>query len=148
MKLLVKLYRFLSRRTSSRFNSVVLKRLCMSRTNRPVLSLSAIAKQLSSNPQKPTVVVVGTVTNDERMLDVPQMTVAALKVHQNCPCKNRQKWWRGNHVGSTGPARTHRLQYPSLAGKEVCPGGCPSLWHSLRTWHACQATHRLQGTQI
>lgn len=51
----------------------------MSRTNRPTLSLSAVAKQFSSNPQKPTVVVVGTVTNDERMIDIPQITVAAMK---------------------------------------------------------------------
>ncbi|NXT32740.1 RL18 protein, partial [Pelecanoides urinatrix] len=40
LRLLVKLYRFLARRTNSAFNKVVLKRLFMSRTNRPPLSLS------------------------------------------------------------------------------------------------------------
>lgn len=40
LRLLVKLYRFLARRTNSTFNQVVLKRLFMSRTNRPPLSLS------------------------------------------------------------------------------------------------------------
>uniref|UniRef100_A0A8C0GMV6 Large ribosomal subunit protein uL15/eL18 domain-containing protein n=1 Tax=Chelonoidis abingdonii TaxID=106734 RepID=A0A8C0GMV6_CHEAB len=40
LRLLVKLYRFLARRTNSRFNKVVLKRLFMSRTNRPPLALS------------------------------------------------------------------------------------------------------------
>ncbi|KAM9367126.1 large ribosomal subunit protein eL18, partial [Phaethornis superciliosus] len=40
LRLLVKLYRFLARRTNSAFNKVVLKRLFMSRSNRPPLSLS------------------------------------------------------------------------------------------------------------
>ena len=38
------LYRFLVRRTESDFNKVVLKRLFMSKTNRPPLSLSKLAK--------------------------------------------------------------------------------------------------------
>ena len=37
------LYSFLVRRTDSKFNKVVLKRLFMSRTNRPPLSLSKLA---------------------------------------------------------------------------------------------------------
>lgn len=40
------LYRFLVRRTESKFNKVVLKRLFMSRINRPPLSLSKVAKFL------------------------------------------------------------------------------------------------------
>lgn len=42
--LLLQLYRFLVRRTDSDFNKVVLKRLFMSKTNRPPLSLSKLAK--------------------------------------------------------------------------------------------------------
>lgn len=38
------LYSFLVRRTDSKFNKVVLKRLFMSRTNRPPLSLSRLAR--------------------------------------------------------------------------------------------------------
>uniref|UniRef100_A0A8C2SSJ9 Large ribosomal subunit protein uL15/eL18 domain-containing protein n=1 Tax=Coturnix japonica TaxID=93934 RepID=A0A8C2SSJ9_COTJA len=38
LRLLVKLYRFLARRTNSAFNKVVLKRLFMSRTNRPPMA--------------------------------------------------------------------------------------------------------------
>lgn len=38
------LYRFLARRTNSTFNQVVLKRLFMSRTNRPPLSLSRMVR--------------------------------------------------------------------------------------------------------
>lgn len=51
----------------------------MSRTNQPPVSLSNITKQLSSGNNSLTVVIVGTVTNDERLLEVPRMTVAALK---------------------------------------------------------------------
>jgi large subunit ribosomal protein L18e len=40
----VQLYRFLVRRTESKFNKVVLKRLFMSKANRAPLSLSKLAK--------------------------------------------------------------------------------------------------------
>ena len=40
----LQLYSFLVRRTDSKFNKVVLKRLFMSRTNRPPLSLSKLTK--------------------------------------------------------------------------------------------------------
>ena len=41
-KLLVKLYRFLSRRTDSKFNGIVLKRLFMSSNNRPPMGLGRV----------------------------------------------------------------------------------------------------------
>ena len=43
---LVQLYGFLVRRTDSNFNKVVLKRLFMSKTNRPPLSLSRLQKYM------------------------------------------------------------------------------------------------------
>ena len=46
LKLLVKLYKFLVRRTDSKFNKVVLKRLFMSKTNKPPLSLSKVRSKL------------------------------------------------------------------------------------------------------
>eukprot|EP00123_Amoebidium_parasiticum_P001083 comp12078_c0_seq1/m.6811 comp12078_c0_seq1/g.6811 ORF comp12078_c0_seq1/g.6811 comp12078_c0_seq1/m.6811 type:complete len:234 (-) comp12078_c0_seq1:117-818(-) len=77
--LLVKLYRFLARRTDSKFNKVILKRLFMSRMNRPPLSLSKIAR-LAKGKDGKTVVVVGTVTDDKRMLDAPKgLKVCALR---------------------------------------------------------------------
>ena len=79
LSLLVKLYRFLSRRTGSTFNKVILKRLCMSNSNRPPVSLSCLARNLSTRTDAPIAVVVGVITNDERMQVVPKMTVAALK---------------------------------------------------------------------
>ncbi|KAK3316734.1 ribosomal protein L18e/L15P [Apodospora peruviana] len=79
LKLLVKLYRFLARRTDSSFNKVVLRRLFMSRINRPPISLSRIAANLKNGNEKKTVVVVGTVTDDNRLLEVPKVSIAALR---------------------------------------------------------------------
>ncbi|KAI9618307.1 hypothetical protein KEM48_006760 [Puccinia striiformis f. sp. tritici PST-130] len=68
--LLVKLYRFLARRTDSSFNKVVLRRLYMSKINRPPMSVSRIARTVKDTPEK-TVVVVSTVTDDVRLVEVP-----------------------------------------------------------------------------
>merc|ERR1711907_299649 len=78
--LLIKLFRFLARRTESGFNKTVLRRLVASRTNRPPLSLSKLIKHHQKKPyQGQTAVFVGTVTDDERVLEVPKLTVAALR---------------------------------------------------------------------
>ncbi|KAJ3301835.1 60S ribosomal protein L18, partial [Kappamyces sp. JEL0829] len=79
LRLLVKLYRFLARRTDSKFNQVVLKRLFMSKVNRPPLSIARLAKYLHGKDDK-IAVLVGTVTDDDRLLTVPKMTVCALRV--------------------------------------------------------------------
>ncbi|KAH7429353.1 hypothetical protein KP509_09G043000 [Ceratopteris richardii] len=78
LKLVVKLYRFLVRRTGSPFNSVVLKRLFMSRTNRPPISLSRLTRYMTGKEDK-IAVVVGTVTDDVRVYEVPALKVAALR---------------------------------------------------------------------
>ncbi|KAK1635366.1 eukaryotic ribosomal protein L18 [Colletotrichum phormii] len=78
LKLLVKLYRFLTRRTDSSFNKVILRRLFMSRINRPPVSISRIVGNLDKEDKR-TVVIVGTVTDDNRLLTVPKLTVAALR---------------------------------------------------------------------
>ncbi|XP_041533032.1 60S ribosomal protein L18-like [Microtus oregoni] len=81
LRLLVKLYRFLARRTNSTFNQVVLKRLFMSRTNRPPLSLSRMIRKMKlPSRENKMAVVVGTVTDDVRILDVPKLKVCALRV--------------------------------------------------------------------
>merc|ERR1712193_32126 len=78
---LVKLYRFLARRTDAKFNKIVLRRLFMSKINRPPLSISRLVRNMkkAGNAEK-IAVVVGTVTNDLRIFDVPKMTVCALHV--------------------------------------------------------------------
>ena len=73
----MKLFRFLARRTESAFCKTVLRRLIASRVNRPPLSLSKLAKLLKG--QEKIAVVVGTVTDDARLLDVPKINVAALR---------------------------------------------------------------------
>ncbi|KAF9004817.1 60S ribosomal protein L18 [Cyathus striatus] len=79
--LLVKLYRFLARRTDSKFNKVILHRLFLSKTNRPPISLSKIAKETEKTPDRDSkiIVQVGTVTDDIRLTEVPKLTIAALR---------------------------------------------------------------------
>lgn len=77
LALLVQLYRFMARRTDAKFNTLVLRRLFMSRTSRPPLSLSALALHMKGREDK-IAVVVGKVLDDERMLDAPKLSVCAL----------------------------------------------------------------------
>merc|ERR1712146_795853 len=79
IRLLVKLYRFMARRVDCNFNKVILKRLFMSKMNRPPISISKVAKLMSGKEGR-VCVMVGTVTDDVRMLDVPQgLKVCALR---------------------------------------------------------------------
>nr|XP_016487819.1 PREDICTED: 60S ribosomal protein L18-2-like [Nicotiana tabacum] len=78
LKLLVKLYRFLVRRTESKFNAVILKRLFMSKTNKPPLSLSRLISYVKGKENK-IAVIVGTITDDVRAYDVPTLKVCALR---------------------------------------------------------------------
>merc|ERR1712092_44917 len=79
LRILVKLYRFLARRTDAKFNKVILKRLFMSKTNTPPISLARIARRVKRSDGEKICVVVGTVTDDVRLLDVPKLTVCALR---------------------------------------------------------------------
>ena len=74
---LIKLFTFLNRRAPCAFNKVILKRLNQSRTTRSPISLSRIVKILGSKAER-TAVIVGTVTNDNRILDIPKINVCAL----------------------------------------------------------------------
>ena len=71
------LYRFLARRTESKFAGVVLKRLFQSRINRPPLSLSKLSKFMAGKENK-IAVLVGKITDDVRLYDVPKLRIAAL----------------------------------------------------------------------
>ena len=79
--LLVKLYRFLARRSEAKFNKIILRRLFMSKINRPPLSIARLVRNMkkAGNADK-VAVVVGTVTNDLRIFEVPKMTLCALRV--------------------------------------------------------------------
>lgn len=78
LKLHVKLYRFLARRTDAPFNETILKRLFMSRMNRPPMSVRKMARLARDKTDK-IVVLVGTVTDDKRIEEIPKMTVCALR---------------------------------------------------------------------
>ncbi|MDK2413154.1 60S ribosomal protein L18, partial [Aphanizomenon sp. 202] len=81
LRLLVKLYRFLARRTNSKFNKIIMKRLFMPRVHRPPIALSKVS-ELANKPTRAgkIITVVGTVTDDNRFYEVPKMTVCALRV--------------------------------------------------------------------
>lgn len=73
-----KLYQFLAKRTESRFNQVVHKRLVASGVNRPVISLRQIARTAKQNPGK-VIVAVSDITDDARVENLPKATVCALR---------------------------------------------------------------------
>lgn len=77
LRLLCRLYKFLARRTDSKFNKVIQKRLNTTGTNRPPLSIQRMAKFMKGKEGK-IAVIVGTVTGDRRLYEVPKMTVCAL----------------------------------------------------------------------
>ncbi|CAK9097075.1 60S ribosomal protein L18 (Fragment) [Durusdinium trenchii] len=77
LRLLCQLYKFLARRSESKFNKVISKRLNMSNRNRPPLSLSKLIKNMQNKEGK-IAVVVGKITDDKRVYDVPELKVCAL----------------------------------------------------------------------
>ncbi|PKU61583.1 60S ribosomal protein L18-2 [Dendrobium catenatum] len=86
LKLLVKLYRFLVRRTGSKFNAVVLKRLFMSKVNKPPISLRRLIQFMNGKVDfgiprmlNNIAVIVGTVTDDKRVHEIPALKVTALR---------------------------------------------------------------------
>jgi large subunit ribosomal protein L18e len=82
VRLLVKLYKFLARRTGATFNSVVLKRIMMSRINRSLMSLNMVTRYVKrynkAGKEDQVVVVVGTITDDARVV-IPKMKICALR---------------------------------------------------------------------
>ena len=115
LRLLVKLYRFLARRTSSQFNQVVLKRLFQSRINRPPMSVARVARYMKGKEDK-VAVLVGNVTDDQRLLDVPKLTICALKFTETA---------RARIVKAGGKCMTFdqlALQSPTGAGTVLLRG--------------------------
>lgn len=79
LKLAVKLYKFLARRTDSNFNKVIANRLCMTRVQKAPMSMSKLMS-LMANKEGKTAVVVGSIMDDKRVLDVASgLKVCALK---------------------------------------------------------------------
>merc|ERR1711931_424483 len=80
LRLLVKLYRFLARRTDAKFNKIILKRLFMPRNHLRPMSLSKMVEMASKKGREgKTMCIVGTLTDDNRLFKVPKMTICALR---------------------------------------------------------------------
>lgn len=76
------LYRFLYRRTYKKFNKIILRRLFMSRTNQAPMSLQRVCRFLKARGtnEDTIAVVVGSITDDSRVLEIPKIKVCALRV--------------------------------------------------------------------
>ena len=74
----VQLFRFLARRTGSAFSQTILRRLLQSKIHKAPLSLSRLARIMKGKEDK-VAVLVGTITDDNRLLEVPKLTVCALR---------------------------------------------------------------------
>ncbi|KAL6092115.1 hypothetical protein STEG23_024224 [Scotinomys teguina] len=122
LRLLVKLYRFLARRTNSTFHQVVLKRLFMSRTNRPPLSLSRMIRKMKlPGRENKIAVVVGTVTDDVRILEVPKLKVCALRVSSRARSRISRLGGREvyRHFGKApGTPHSHTKPYVRSKGRK------------------------------
>lgn len=81
-RLLIKLYKFLARRTDSAFCATIAKRLHMSKVNTPPISLYRLSKYMTNKDGK-IAVIVGKVTDDVRMLECPKLSVCALSFTEN-----------------------------------------------------------------
>jgi len=71
-------FSFIARRAESKFAGTIVKRLRMSRINKPPISISRLSRYMKGKETK-IAVIVGGVTNDSRLLEVPQLTIAALR---------------------------------------------------------------------
>ncbi|RTG80390.1 large subunit ribosomal protein L18e, partial [Schistosoma bovis] len=81
LRLLVKAYKFLARRTGSKFNKIIMRRLFMSKINKPALSLARLMRVMKKSGREDKIAVcVGTITNDTRIREFPKMKVCALRV--------------------------------------------------------------------
>ncbi|PHJ17249.1 60s ribosomal protein l18 [Cystoisospora suis] len=78
LRLLVKLYQFLARRTNSKFNRVILKRLMSPKRLKAPISLSRLSRHMKGQEDN-IAVVVGSVTDDVRMVKVPKLSICALR---------------------------------------------------------------------
>ncbi|KAG5334341.1 RL18 protein, partial [Acromyrmex charruanus] len=137
LRLLVKLYRFLARRTNSKFNKIILKRLFMSKIHRPPISLARIVRFMKKpNRENCVAVIVGTITDDARIFEVPKLTVCALRVTEKARArilKNGGEIITFDQLALRSPTgnRTVLMQGPRNARESVKHFGlAPGVPHS------------------
>jgi len=115
------------------FNKTVLRRLISSRVNRPPISLSKVAQLLKG--QDKIAVVVCTVTDDNRLLDVPKMTIAALRFTETARArivKAGGKCLTLDQLVMTAPTGTNTLLLRASKDREAKKhfGAAPGVPHS------------------
>lgn len=66
----------MARRTGKKFNSIITKRLMMARRHRPPMSIARLIRYMKRGDNITKIaVVIGTITDDNRIFDVPKFTV-------------------------------------------------------------------------
>ncbi|XP_051912641.1 60S ribosomal protein L18-like [Hippocampus zosterae] len=84
------------------FNKVILKRLCQSRTTRCPSHCPGSSRIWVPSLER-TAVVVGTVTNDLRLLELPKLRVCALRFTTQAPSPDHQGRRQVCHLRPAGP---------------------------------------------
>ena len=149
-RLLIKLYKFLARRTDSKFNKIVLKRLSQSNTIRYPISISKLAKHVQDSKNKDQIlVVVGNVLNDERLFNVPRLRVCALRFSEEA---RRRILKAGGQVitfdklAKLAPLGENTLLLRGARKREALKhfGAAPGARHSHTKPHVLNANHKGQ----
>eukprot|EP00923_Selenidium_pygospionis_P024960 GHVN01043836.1.p1 GENE.GHVN01043836.1~~GHVN01043836.1.p1 ORF type:complete len:186 (-),score=22.93 GHVN01043836.1:171-728(-) len=82
INLLAQLYKFLTRRTDSRVNKLIYKRLITPIRCRGPISIRRVTKLMKGKEGK-ICVIVGTVTEDQRLYEMPKLSIAALRFSES-----------------------------------------------------------------
>merc|ERR1712086_715072 len=110
---LVKLYRFLARRTDAKFNDIVLRRLFMSKINRPPISIARLIRKMKGEDRADKIaVVVGTVTNDLKaggeVMTLDQLALKSPLGKNTALLQGRRTARKANrHFGAAGKPGSH-----------------------------------------
>ena len=153
-RLLIKLYKFLARRTDSKFNKIVLKRLSQSNTIRYPISISKLTKHVQDSKNKDQIlVVVGNVLNDERLFNVPKLRVCALRFSEEA---RRRILKAGGQVitfdklAKLAPLGENTLLLRGARKREALKhfGAAPGARHSHTKPHVLNANHKGQERKL
>lgn len=117
--LLVKLYRFLARRTGSKFNKIILKRLFMSKVNRPPLSLSRLVRHMKKS---------GKISFESRSMFLHKNKTIFRPRKQSCRCCWINYWW----CSTLRSSKVDRLCSPSNRTRSSSNFG--RRWRNFDFW--------------
>ena len=147
-RLLIKLYKFLARRTDSKFNKIVSKRLSQSNTTRYPISLSKLAKHVEKSKDSDRILVtVGNVLNDERLLKMPKLRICALKFTEEARKRIIKAGGEAitfDKLAKIAPLGEKTLLLRGAQKREALKhfGAAPGARHSHTKPHVLNANHR------